>query len=42
LNVVAIADHAAFAGTTNVSAIPKQYSKGSFEADERAKVIARE
>ncbi|KFY89311.1 hypothetical protein V500_05785 [Pseudogymnoascus sp. VKM F-4518 (FW-2643)] len=38
LNVVAIADHPAAAGTTNVSAIPKQYSNGSFEADDRAKV----
>jgi acetoacetate decarboxylase len=42
LNVVAIADHPAIAGATNVSAIPKQYSKGRFEADDRANVRVRE
>jgi len=42
LNVVAIADHPATAGTTNVSAIPKQYSNGRFEVDDRANVRVRE
>ncbi|RDL41742.1 uncharacterized protein BP5553_01721 [Venustampulla echinocandica] len=41
LNVVAIADHPATAGTTNVSAIPKQYSNGRPELDDRANVRDR-
>jgi hypothetical protein len=39
LNVVA---NPVTAGTTNVSAIPKQYSNGRFEIDDRAKVKVRE
>jgi hypothetical protein len=42
LNVVAIADHPAATGTTKVSAIPKQYSKGKFKTLDSAEVIARE
>jgi hypothetical protein len=42
LNVVAIADHPVTAGTTNVSAIPKQYSNGRFEIDDRVNVRVRE
>jgi hypothetical protein len=42
LNIVAIADHPAAAGTTNVSAIPKQCSNGRFEVDDRANVRVRE
>jgi hypothetical protein len=42
LNAVAIADHPAAAGTTNVSAIPKQYSNGRLEVDESANVRVRE
>jgi hypothetical protein len=42
LKVVAIADHPAAAGTANVSAIPKQYSNGRFELDDRANVRVRE
>lgn len=42
LNIVAIADHPAAAGTTNVSAIPKQYSNGRVEVEDRANVRVRE
>lgn len=42
LNVVDILDHAETAGTTIVSAIPKQYSNGRSEDEDRANVRARE